>query len=69
MALSHPGMAATREPRVMALRSDGVLLGAEGYAGEPAVIVRWCEEPEELARRIGQALDLPAVSGIRIRSA
>jgi len=48
--------------RVLVLREDGLILGAGGYAGEPAVIIRWTADSAELRRREDCALGL--VSGV-----
>jgi hypothetical protein len=42
--------------RIIAIRDDGLILGALGYDGGPAVAIRWCADLDELTRRAQRAL-------------
>jgi hypothetical protein len=52
---------------MLVLRDDGMILGAQGYDGEPAVIIEWTPDSAELRRREDCALGV--VSGVMRRPA
>ena len=52
-------------PRVLVVRSDGMVLGADGYQGGPAVLVPWSPDPFELRARVNRALSSRPISRIR----
>jgi hypothetical protein len=49
--------------RVLVLR-DGLLLGADGYEGEPARVVIWHADPSRLRRAIDEASDALGISPV-----